>query len=99
MRAIFTTAALAAMVIGTMPAEARHHYNDDRRYSGYDRRDHDCKNNGAVGTVAGAVGGGLIGNALGGGTLGTVAGAGGGALLGRSLDKKHTRDRQRRNGC
>lgn len=99
MRKLMTTAALTAMVLGTIPADARHHYRDDRRYAGDNRRYHNCSNNGAVGTVAGGVGGALIGNALGGGTIGTLAGAGGGALLGRSLDKKHTRDRQRRNGC
>ncbi|WBO23476.1 hypothetical protein [Sphingomonas abietis] len=52
--------------------------------------------NGAVGTIAGGVGGALIGNALGGGTLGTVAGGVGGGLLGRHLDKTHTRHRR---GC
>jgi outer membrane lipoprotein SlyB len=52
--------------------------------------------NGAVGTVAGGVGGAVLGSALGGGTLGTVAGGVGGALLGRHLDKKNT---ESRNGC
>ena len=52
--------------------------------------------NGAVGTVAGGVGGALIGNAVGGGLLGTAAGGVGGALLGRHLDKSHTRHRR---GC
>ena len=52
--------------------------------------------NGAVGTVAGGVGGALVGNAIGGGALGTVAGGVGGALLGRHLDKSHTRHRR---GC
>lgn len=71
-------------------AQARGRYNSHRCGSG----------NGAVGTVAGGVGGAVLGNALGGGTLGTVAGGIGGALLGRTLDKQHTRDRnQSRNGC
>ena len=52
--------------------------------------------NGAVGTVAGGVGGALIGNAVIGGPVATIAGGVGGALLGRHLDKKHTRAR---NGC
>ncbi len=51
--------------------------------------------NGAVGTVAGGVGGALIGDAVGGGTLGTVAGGVGGALLGRHLDKKNTKAKKR----
>lgn len=57
---------------------------------------HRCSGgNGAVGTVAGGVGGAVIGNALG-GTAGTVLGGVGGALLGRHLDKENTRDR---HGC
>jgi hypothetical protein len=52
--------------------------------------------NGAVGTVAGGVGGALIGNAVGGGALGTIGGGVGGALLGRHLDKANSRHRR---GC
>lgn len=59
-----------------------------------------CKpSSGTTGLVAGAVGGGLIGHALGGGTVGTLVGAGGGALLGRHLDKRHDAAQNRRNGC
>jgi len=64
-----------------------HHYRTARRCGG---------GNGAVGTVAGGVGGALIGNAIGGDALGTIAGGVGGALLGRHLDKVNTRHR---NGC
>jgi len=52
--------------------------------------------NGAVGTIAGGVGGAVLGSALGGGALGTVAGGVGGALVGRHFDKQHTRHRR---GC
>jgi hypothetical protein len=75
-------------------------YRDDRGYRGDDGRYYPCKrSSGTTGTVAGAVGGGVLGNVLGGGTLGTLAGAGGGALLGRHLDKKHDAAQNRRNGC
>jgi hypothetical protein len=78
-------------------AEGYRHY-DGRSYhgrGGYYR--HRCGGgNGAVGTVAGGVGGAVLGSALGGGALGTVAGGVGGGLLGRHLDKQHTRHR---NGC
>jgi outer membrane lipoprotein SlyB len=102
--------ALAVMIAGpmVMPAPVvaqssdgyRHDsdYRRDRVYHGNDRyyRRHCGGGNGAVGTVAGGVGGAVLGSALGGGTLGTVAGGLGGALLGRHLDKKHTEER---NGC
>jgi uncharacterized protein YcfJ len=52
--------------------------------------------NGAVGTVAGGVGGAVLGGAVIGGPIATIAGGVGGALLGRHLDKKNTRAR---NGC
>ena len=80
-------------------------YND-RRYNsrghrtyrgrGGDYRRRCDGGNGAVGTVAGGVGGAVIGNAIGGGVLGTVAGGVGGGLLGRHLDKANTR---KKNGC
>lgn len=96
MKSKFALAAMMAMV--TVPAlvptaaEARHHTYHGRSYYR-----HRCGGgNGAVGTIAGGVGGALIGNALGGGVLGTVAGGVGGGLLGRHLDKAHTRHRR---GC
>lgn len=93
-----TLAAMLAVV--AMPAVAQN-YNRDREYRGRDSRyyEHCKKSSGATGTVAGGVGGALVGHALGGGTLGTLAGAGGGALLGRHLDKKHDAAQNRRNGC
>lgn len=98
-------AALAAPVAIPAPVMAQdgynHDYHDDHTYHGDDRRyRQDCKkSSGTTGTIAGAVGGGLAGNLLGGGTLGTLAGAGGGALLGRHLDKKHDAAQNRKNGC
>ena len=96
-------AALAAMVAGSTampaPAFADHHYDHhDRNYHGRGGYyHHRCGGgNGAVGTVAGGVGGAVLGSALGGGTLGTVAGGVGGALVGRHFDKQHTRHRR---GC
>ena len=93
--------ALAAMVTAPMlvpaPAQADywrngHHYKGHPHYYR-----HRCGGgNGAVGTIAGGVGGAVLGSAVGGGALGTVAGGVGGALLGRHLDKKHTRHQ---NGC
>ena len=66
-------------------------------YRGRHYHHHRCGGgNGAVGTVAGGVGGGLIGHAVIGGPVGVIAGAVGGGLLGRHLDKVHTRHRR---GC
>ncbi len=80
--------------------DARRGYDDHHRRNTYYNHGQDCRrSNGTTGTIAGAVGGGVIGNVLGGGTLGTLAGAGGGALLGRQLDKNHDRAQNRRNGC
>ena len=59
----------------------------DRIYRGKDGRNYCKRSDGTTGLVVGALGGGLLGNVLGGGTLGTLAGAGGGALLGRSIDR------------
>jgi hypothetical protein len=70
---------------------------NDRVYRGSDGRYYCKRSNGTTGLVIGAVGGGLIGNALGGGTLGTLLGAGGGALLGKNLDQKHDAAQNRRN--
>ena len=95
-------AALAMMVSAPMVAPtAASAQRNDRYYRDSNGREIKCgSGNGAVGTVAGGVGGGLLGHALGGGTLGTIAGAGGGALLGRHFDKKNTASKNRKNnGC
>lgn len=88
-------AALAAMVSVPMvmpePADAKKRTHRERVVY------RNCSGgNGAVGTVAGGVGGALIGNAVVGGPVATIAGGVVGALLGRHLDKKNTRSR---NGC
>lgn len=93
-----TMAALAALVCGPavlpQPAQAEHVYHGRHYY--YRHRHHCGGGNGAVGTIAGGVGGAVIGHSLGGGTAGTVLGGVGGALLGRHLDKQNTRHRR---GC
>ena len=71
---------------------------NDRVYRGSDGRYYCKRSNGTTGLVLGAVGGGVIGNALGGGTLGTLLGAGGGAILGKHLDENHDRAQNRDNG-
>lgn len=101
MKKMLAMAALATVVSvsAVVPAPASAGYYDSHHvYHGSHRYyRHRCGGgNGAVGTVAGGVGGAVLGSALGGGTLGTVAGGVGGALLGRHLDKAHTRHR---NGC
>jgi hypothetical protein len=97
---IATVGGLLSMLAITPDAAMARHYHGDRYYHGrssYDRGERRCSGgNGAVGTVAGGVGGALIGNAVGGGTLGTIGGGIGGALLGRTLDKSNTRSRR---GC
>jgi hypothetical protein len=60
---------------------------NDRIYRGKDGRAYCKRSDGTTGLVIGALGGGVLGNIIGGGTLGTLAGAGGGALLGRSVDR------------
>ncbi|MGI4733256.1 MAG: glycine zipper 2TM domain-containing protein [Janthinobacterium lividum] len=88
----------AATIVPTTKAEAQSRYRHHYRGSGYSH--YRCRrSSGTTGTIAGAVGGGVLGNVLGGGTLGTLVGAGGGALLGRHLDKRHDAAQNRRNGC
>lgn len=95
--------ALGAMVsTGMVMPEQAAARSSERVYHGHNTHHYRyrCKrSSGTTGLVAGAVGGGLIGHALGGGTVGTLVGAGGGALLGRHLDKKHDAAQNRRNGC
>ena len=75
------------------------HYHEHRLgrndyvYRGGDGRYYCKRNDGTTGLVIGAIGGGLIGNAIGGDTLGTLLGAGGGALVGRSIDRGNVRCR------
>ena len=73
--------------------KARRLGRDDRVYRGGDGRYYCKRNDGTTGLVIGAIGGGLLGNAIGGNTLGTLLGAGGGALLGRSIDRGNVKCR------
>ncbi|WP_019832667.1 glycine zipper 2TM domain-containing protein [Sphingomonas sp. PR090111-T3T-6A] len=66
---------------------------NDQVYRGRDGRYYCRRNDGTTGLVIGAIGGGVLGNVVGGGTLGTLLGAGGGALLGRSIDRGKVRCR------
>jgi len=66
---------------------------DDQVYRGRDGRAYCKRNDGTTGLVIGGLGGGVLGNVVGGGTLGTLLGAGGGALLGRSIDRGKVRCR------
>jgi len=82
------------------PGRGHHHRyhdrrlgRDDRIYRGHDGRYYCRRSDGTTGLVIGAVGGGLIGHAIGGDTLGTLLGAGSGALLGREIDRGKVRCR------
>lgn len=86
--ALAVTVSAPTMLPETASAKSRHH--------GHVAYRHCSGGNGAVGTVAGGVGGAVIGGAVIGGPIATIAGGVGGALLGRHLDKKHTRSRCRR---
>lgn len=66
---------------------------NDRIYRGRDGRYYCRRNDGTTGLVIGAIGGGVLGNVLGGGTLGTIIGAGAGGLLGREVDRGKVRCR------
>ena len=50
-----------------------------------------CGSRKATGTIVGAVGGGLLGNAVTDGSTGTLLGAGAGALVGREIGKSGCR--------
>ena len=65
---------------------------NDRIYRGRDNRYYCRRSDGTTGLVIGAIGGGVLGNAIASGgsnTLGTVLGAVGGGLLGRSVDRNN----------
>ena len=66
---------------------------NDEVYRGHDGRSYCRRSDGSTGLVIGAIGGGLLGNAIGGDTLITLLGAGGGAVLGRSIDRGNVRCR------
>lgn len=81
-------AAAGCLALPAIPAQAhsyRHGHHDHNR--DYARNDHGhcLRFNKTTGTVAGAVGGGLIGNAVFGGTGGTLVGAAAGGVAGHEL--------------
>ena len=87
-------AAACCLALPGIPAQAHsHRYHDYhhryhyRHHRGYARDDHGhcLRFNRTTGTVAGAVGGGLLGNALVGGTGGTLVGAAAGGVAGHEL--------------
>ncbi|MDB5726179.1 MAG: hypothetical protein JWQ16_2933 [Novosphingobium sp.] len=90
----FAFVALAALVsLPAMAPEASAKSRSHHRQVTY----RNCSGgNGAVGTVAGGVGGAVLGGAVIGGPVATIAGGVGGALLGRHLDKNNSR---KRAGC
>jgi outer membrane lipoprotein SlyB len=66
---------------------------NDEIYRGHDGRNYCRRSDGTTGLVIGAIGGSLLGKAIGGDTLSTLLGAGGGAVLGRSIDRGQVRCR------
>jgi len=66
---------------------------NDEIYRGHDGRNYCRRSDGTTGLVIGAIGGSLLGKAIGGDTLSALLGAGGGAVLGRSIDRGQIRCR------
>jgi uncharacterized protein YcfJ len=90
MRKLALTGALVASLCAANVAGAQpyHHHHHHRRYAHcrYERH-----RNGAIGAVAGAIGGGIIGSALTHGRAGgTLLGAGAGAFTGHALATSST---------
>ena len=75
------TAVTAAVIPAMADAQPRHRYL-------VCRSQRHVRHAGNTGTVVGAVGGGLLGHAIGGDTTGTVVGAGVGAVAGHQLAKR-----------
>lgn len=92
MKRSILSAAICMTVVGaglSTEAQARHYRHSHHQYSQYRDARHDHGNclrfNKTTGTVAGAVGGGLLGRAIFGGTGGTLGGAAVGGLAGHEL--------------
>ena len=95
MRTLTLTAGLVAslaMAAGPAGAQPDHYYHHHHHY--YHHHYDDCRyrthRRGAIGAVAGAVGGGLIGNSISHGAGGTLLGAGAGALAGSAIARNTT---------
>ena len=88
-RSAIAIASMATAILGlglASPAEARHHRRHHHHHSASGHGD--ClRFNKATGTVAGAVGGGVLGNVLVGGTGATLIGAAAGGVAGHELSR------------
>jgi outer membrane lipoprotein SlyB len=89
-------AAGAATIASADPYYHHDRYYHDRYDHRYYRHDRGCRyqthRNGAIGAVAGAFGGGIIGSRMThGGAGGTLLGAGAGALAGNAIARNTTR--------
>jgi uncharacterized protein YcfJ len=101
-RAIMLAAAFTTSLGAASMAEARtYHTNSVGRYyvthSGkrvyVERYDRNCRGAANTGTAVGAVGGGVLGNALGHNTTSTVLGLGVGAVAGHQIAKSNCKNR------
>ncbi|HEY3695719.1 glycine zipper 2TM domain-containing protein [Phenylobacterium sp.] len=93
MTKVLTTLGLCATLVGATAipdlASARTHHPRQ-----YHRTYKSCRGSANTGTLVGAVGGGLLGNAVThGGTGGTLIGAGAGAVAGHQIAKSNCRRR------
>jgi uncharacterized protein YcfJ len=79
--------AIAILAMGlSSPAQARHHHHRVHHYRyARDSHGHCLRFNKTTGTVAGAVGGGVLGHAIIGGPAGLLVGAAAGGLAGHEL--------------
>ncbi|HEY7852700.1 MAG TPA: glycine zipper 2TM domain-containing protein [Caulobacteraceae bacterium] len=91
-KAALGAVALASLTLAFAPGEAaarRHHYHHYRHYAQYHHYYRSCRGHANTGTAVGAVGGGLIGNAVTHGSFtGTVLGAGAGAVAGHEVGRR-----------
>src|SRR3546814_19987258 len=74
----------------------------DRVYRGYDGRYYCRRDDGTTGLIIGAIGGGLLGDALAPGdsrTLGVLIGGALGAVLGREIDRDRSEERRGGQEC
>ena len=94
MRKSFKTIGLVTLLspflftVGTANAHSDSRY---KTFKGKDGRTYCRKSDGTVGAIVGAVGGGLLGNAIAGRgdkTIGTLLGAGAGGVAGRAVERR-----------
>ena len=85
---LLTAIAAVALIAGPTTASARPHHH---RHHSYARN---CRGSANTGTVVGAIGGGLLGNAIGHHSVGgTLIGAGVGAVAGHQIAKSDCKHR------